>query len=42
MTPNPDVLCNSDVKFRLFLDEARAMGFDAIATGHYARVTYSQ
>ncbi len=42
ITPNPDVLCNSDVKFRLFLDEARAMGFDAIATGHYARVTYSQ
>lgn len=37
LTPNPDVLCNSDVKFRLFLDEALALGFDAIATGHYVR-----
>ncbi len=37
-TPNPDVLCNSEIKFRAFLDHARSLGADAIATGHYARV----
>jgi tRNA-specific 2-thiouridylase len=37
-TPNPDVLCNREIKFRIFLDEARALGADRIATGHYARV----
>jgi tRNA-specific 2-thiouridylase len=37
-TPNPDVLCNSEIKFRAFLDHARKLGADAIATGHYARV----
>jgi tRNA-specific 2-thiouridylase len=37
-TPNPDVLCNSEIKFRAFLDHALAMGADWIATGHYARV----
>src|ERR1700681_4166797 len=37
-TPNPDVLCNSEIKFRAFLDHARRMGADHIATGHYARV----
>ena len=37
-TPNPDVLCNSEIKFRAFLDHARTLGADAIATGHYARV----
>jgi tRNA-specific 2-thiouridylase len=37
-TPNPDVLCNSEIKFRAFLDHALALGADAIATGHYARV----
>ncbi len=37
-TPNPDVLCNSEIKFRAFLDRALAMGADWIATGHYARV----
>jgi tRNA-specific 2-thiouridylase len=37
-TPNPDVLCNSEIKFRAFLDHALAMGADHIATGHYARV----
>jgi tRNA-specific 2-thiouridylase len=37
-TPNPDVLCNSEIKFRAFLDHARALGADHIATGHYARV----
>jgi len=37
-TPNPDVLCNSEIKFRAFLDHARSLGADCIATGHYARV----
>ncbi len=37
-TPNPDVLCNREVKFRHFLDAARGLGAEAIATGHYARV----
>jgi tRNA-uridine 2-sulfurtransferase len=37
-TPNPDVLCNREIKFRTFLDQARELGADKIATGHYARV----
>ncbi|MEO8304113.1 MAG: tRNA 2-thiouridine(34) synthase MnmA [Betaproteobacteria bacterium] len=37
-TPNPDVLCNSEIKFRAFLGHARSLGADHIATGHYARV----
>src|SRR3982751_2335096 len=37
-TPNPDVLCNSEIKFRAFLDHARSLGADCIATGHYARL----
>lgn len=37
-TPNPDILCNKEIKFRAFLDHARTLGADAIATGHYARV----
>ena len=37
-TPNPDVLCNREIKFRTFLDHARALGAQRIATGHYARV----
>jgi tRNA-specific 2-thiouridylase len=36
-TPNPDVLCNREIKFRTFLDHARALGASRIATGHYAR-----
>ncbi len=40
-TPNPDVLCNSEIKFRAFLDHALALGADRIATGHYARVRRS-
>ncbi len=36
-TPNPDVFCNNLVKFDLFLEEALALGYDGIATGHYAR-----
>lgn len=38
ITPNPDIMCNAEVKFRLFLDTALADGADMIATGHYARV----
>ena len=37
-TPNPDVLCNSEIKFAAFLDHALAIGADRIATGHYAGV----
>ncbi len=37
-TPNPDVLCNAEIKFKAFLDHAMAMGAERIATGHYARV----
>lgn len=40
-TPNPDIMCNQEVKFRLFVDTALADGADLIATGHYARVRYS-
>ncbi|MDE1894736.1 MAG: tRNA 2-thiouridine(34) synthase MnmA [Xanthomonadaceae bacterium] len=37
-TPNPDVLCNREIKFKTFLNEAQALGAQKIATGHYARV----
>lgn len=37
-TPNPDVMCNQEVKFKLFLEAALADGADMIATGHYARI----
>ncbi|UFS55752.1 tRNA 2-thiouridine(34) synthase MnmA [Comamonadaceae bacterium M7527] len=37
-TPNPDVLCNAEIKFKAFLDHAMRLGADHIATGHYARV----
>ncbi len=37
-TPNPDVLCNAEIKFKAFLDHAVALGAKHIATGHYARV----
>lgn len=37
-TPNPDVLCNREIKFKYFLDAAHALGAESIATGHYARV----
>lgn len=37
-TPNPDVLCNAEIKFKAFLDHAISLGADLIATGHYAQV----
>jgi len=37
-TPNPCIICNQNVKFRCLYDEAMRLGFDAIATGHYARI----
>jgi tRNA-specific 2-thiouridylase len=40
-TPNPDILCNQEIKFKAFLHYAKQRGADAIATGHYARVVQS-
>ncbi len=37
-TPNPDILCNREIKFKTFLEHAQALGAERIATGHYARV----
>src|SRR5574344_234392 len=37
-TPNPDVMCNKEIKFKAFLDFAKNLGADYLATGHYARV----
>lgn len=37
-TPNPDVLCNEEIKFGLFFEKAMELGFDFVATGHYAQV----
>lgn len=38
LTPNPDVMCNKEIKFKIFLEKAMNLGADYIATGHYARV----
>ncbi len=38
LTPNPDVFCNTWIKFDLFREEALSYGYDAVATGHYARI----
>jgi tRNA-uridine 2-sulfurtransferase len=40
-TPNPDVLCNAEIKFKAFLDHAMRLGAEKIATGHYARTGFS-
>ena len=39
LTPNPDVMCNKEIKFGLFFDKALSMGGDFVATGHYAKLT---
>ncbi|MCJ7841779.1 tRNA 2-thiouridine(34) synthase MnmA [Lederbergia sp. NSJ-179] len=40
-TPNPDVICNKEIKFKAFLEHAMNLGADYLATGHYARVDHS-
>ena len=39
-TPNPDILCNKEIKFKAFLNKAASLGADYIAMGHYARVIH--
>ena len=41
-TPNPDVLCNKEIKFGLFLEWALNNGFDMVATGHYAKIVHEE
>jgi tRNA-specific 2-thiouridylase len=41
-TPNPDILCNAEIKFKAFLDHAMRLGAEKIATGHYARVRQNE
>ncbi len=41
-TPNPDIMCNKEIKFKAFLDYAKILGADFIATGHYARVEHNE
>jgi tRNA-specific 2-thiouridylase len=41
-TPNPDVLCNAEIKFKAFVDHAVRLGASKIATGHYARIGFSE
>ncbi len=41
-TPNPDILCNAEIKFKAFLDHALRLGAEKIATGHYARVRLNE
>ena len=38
LTPNPDILCNKEMKFNVFMEEVRTMDSDTIATGHYAKI----
>lgn len=41
-TPNPDIMCNKEIKFKVFLDKCLSLGADYIATGHYARISQTQ
>nr|WP_281243473.1 tRNA 2-thiouridine(34) synthase MnmA [Evansella caseinilytica] len=41
-TPNPDVMCNKEIKFKAFLEHALSLGADYVATGHYARIRRSE
>jgi tRNA-uridine 2-sulfurtransferase len=41
LTPNPDILCNKEIKFNLLLDKAKKLGADFLATGHYAKIIHS-
>ena len=41
MTPNPDVICNREVKFAAFVEHARRLGAESVATGHYARIEHA-
>ena len=41
-TPNPDILCNKEIKFKAFLDYAKTLGAARIATGHYAQIRQSE
>ena len=38
-TPNPDILCNREIKFKVFFDKARSLGADYLATGHYCQIS---
>lgn len=40
LTPNPDILCNREIKFKTFLNKAKELGADYLATGHYARIEH--
>ena len=42
ITPNPDIMCNSEIKFKIFLEEALNLWFDGVATGHYANIIKDQ
>jgi tRNA-specific 2-thiouridylase len=41
-TPNPDIMCNKEIKFKVFLDKCLSLGADYIATGHYARINKAE